>query len=237
MIEWTLPLKLKLLKPQQVRSFVTRQGRLTKSQRTALETLWPEYGIEIDGVGNAHFTQALPHVKDHVLEIGFGDGDTLAQMAEQQPTTGFYGVEVHQPGVGALLRKAKDLELNNLKILYADARDVLEKFVPDGFLDRVQIFFPDPWPKKRHNKRRIVQTHFIESILPKIKAGGCIHCATDWQPYAEHMLEVLQAIPQLKNASTHGDYVARPAYRPETKFERRGERLGHGVWDLIFTVQ
>lgn len=231
MVEWNLPLQLRLLDSQRIRSFVTRQGRLTKGQRAALDELWPKYGLEI---GSGGLAAAMPDARARVLEIGFGNGESLAAMALAEPDVLFVGVEVHQPGVGALLQIIQEKEIQNIRLFYADARDVLTQEVSAASLDRVQIFFPDPWPKKRHLKRRIIQAPFISMILPKLKADGVVHTATDWEPYAEHMLEVLSGIDGLKN--THeGATLGRPDYRPETKFERRGHGLGHGVWDFIFT--
>ena len=230
MSEWNLPLKLSLLDGQKIRSFVTRQGRLTKGQRAALDELWPLYGLE---VGDGRLQKAREGFAQCVFEIGFGNGESLASMALASPTTLFIGVEVHQPGIGALLQSIQEQNITNIRLYYADARDVLSTDVPDESLDRVQIFFPDPWPKKRHHKRRIIQTPFVETLLPKIKQGGVIHTATDWEPYAEHMLEVLSGISGLGN-TCDGASPQRPSYRPETKFERRGQGLGHGVWDFVF---
>lgn len=235
MSDWNLPLQLALNDARQIRSFVTRQGRLTKGQRQALDTLWPTIGLN---AATDNIIAASEHAKARVFEIGFGNGASLAAMAQSHPETMFFGVEVHQPGIGALLQLVEEQQLHNIRLFYADARDVLAQAVPEASLDQVQIFFPDPWPKKRHLKRRIIQQPFIESILPKLKIGGTIHCATDWEPYAEHMLEVLSAIPALKNANPAGGAMdSRPAYRPETKFERRGQGLGHGVWDFVFERQ
>ncbi|MEC8011157.1 MAG: tRNA (guanosine(46)-N7)-methyltransferase TrmB [Pseudomonadota bacterium] len=232
MTEWNLPLKLELKDPRQVRSFVTRQGRLTKGQRAALEALWPRFGLD---AAKDDITKVGQPEQQRVLEIGFGNGDSLAQMGENYPDTLFFGVEVHQPGVGAILQSIEEKGIENIHLFYADARDVLAQAIPDGSLDRVQVYFPDPWPKKRHHKRRIIQTAFVENILPKLKQGGLFHCATDWGPYAEHMLEVLSGIDALENTSTTGGAMeARPEFRPETKFERRGQNLGHGVWDFVF---
>ncbi len=232
MTECNLPLRLQLRDAHQIRSFVTRQGRLTKGQRIAIESLWPKFGLD---VASTIITEHMVEAEERILEIGFGNGESLAQMAAANPRSLFIGVEVHQPGVGALLQLVEEQSLENIRLFYADARDVLSQAVPDGSLDRIQIFFPDPWPKKRHYKRRIIQTHFIKAFLPKLSIRGCIHCATDWEPYADHMLEVLSAIPQLVNMSESGGAMKeRPFYRPETKFERRGHGLGHGVWDFVF---
>lgn len=233
MAEWKLPLQLRLFDSQRIRSFVTRQGRLTKGQRAALDELWPIYGLE---VGAGQLKDAMPDAKARVLEIGFGNGESLAAMALAEPDILFVGVEVHQPGVGALLHLIQQKEIQNIRLFYADARDVLAQEVADGSLDRVQVFFPDPWPKKRHLKRRIIQSAFVQALLPKLKKGGAVHTATDWEPYADHMLEVLSGVEGIANTSD-GATDGRPSYRPETKFERRGHGLGHGVWDFIFTKQ
>lgn len=169
-----------------------------------------------------------------VLEIGFGMGASLVTMAGNNPQQNFLGIEVHSPGVGACLADAHEAELSNLRVMCHDAVEVLENMIPDGSLEMVQLFFPDPWHKARHNKRRIVQTPFVELVLRKLKVGGVFHMATDWQHYAEHMLEVMNGVADYRNQSETGDYVPRPASRPLTKFELRGQRLGHGVWDLMF---
>ena len=169
-----------------------------------------------------------------VLEIGFGMGASLVTMAGNNPQQNFLGIEVHSPGVGACLADAHEAKLSNLRVMCHDAVEVLENMIPDGSLDMVQLFFPDPWHKARHNKRRIVQTPFVELVLRKLKTGGVFHMATDWQPYAEHMLEVMNGVAGYRNLSSDNDYVPRPDSRPLTKFELRGQRLGHGVWDLMF---
>jgi len=168
------------------------------------------------------------------LEIGFGNGDTLALLAERNPDRNYFGIEVHRPGVGRLLRNIEKHGLDNLRVGNHDAVEVLKQQIPDASLDAVLLYFPDPWPKKRHHKRRIVQPEFAELIATKLAPGGRWHLATDWENYAEHMLEVLNACPELENLSPTGDWVERPPERPETHFERRGKRLGHQVWDLMF---
>jgi len=232
MTQWRLPLSLDLIDKRQIRSFVTRQGRLTKGQRLALEESWQDFGVELNAIDSL-----IAQFSDYdavVLEIGFGNGQSLAQMAQAAPNTLFIGVEVHQPGVGALLQQLRERTLSNVRICYADARDVLQA-LPIQSLDRVQIFFPDPWPKKRHHKRRILQPEFVMKIVERLKAGAAVHCATDWLPYAEFMLETLSASPTLVNQQPlNQPFGTRPTYRPPTKFERRGEKLGHGVYDLIF---
>jgi tRNA (guanine-N7-)-methyltransferase len=171
---------------------------------------------------------------DTVLEIGFGMGASLVQMAKDAPEQNFIGIEVHKPGVGSCLSDAAIAGVTNLRVYHHDAMEVLEHAIADGSLARVQLFFPDPWHKKRHHKRRIVQAEFAELIRRKLKIGGVFHMATDWEEYSEHMLEVMQAAPGYQNQSADGSVVPRPDHRPLTKFEARGHRLGHGVWDLMF---
>ena len=214
-----------------VRSFVIRGGRMTEGQRKAFDDFWPSYGLSLfDGVQDMSqlFTQASPLV----VEIGFGMGDSLLEMVAKFTETNFVGVEVHPPGVGRLVNCAGKAELQNLKVYMADANDVMDTCFADNSIDRVQLFFPDPWHKKKHNKRRIVQKPFVDLVARKLKVGGQFHVATDWEPYAEHILEVLSEASALSN--TVADYADKPDYRPKTKFENRGEKLGHGVWDLIF---
>jgi tRNA (guanine-N7-)-methyltransferase len=230
------------LKPEfrdkSIRSFVVRGGRLTHGQRRAFEDAWPRYGLKLaDGAldVDATFTGSA----ELVVEVGFGMGDSLLEMAAAAPAQSFIGIEVHPPGVGRLINEAQLRDLDNLKVYMADANDVLAECFADGSISRFQLYFPDPWHKKKHNKRRIVQPEFLRLITAKLKPGGTLHMATDWQPYAEQMLELLSAAEGLVNTAT-GDngaetgYCPRPDFRPETKFERRGERLGHGVWDLLF---
>jgi len=216
-----------------VRSFVRREGRMTHAQRRALDELGPRYGLPHDQ-GVLDLDGAFGRSAPRVLEIGFGMGDALAEMAAAHPEQDYLGVEVHRPGVGSLLLKLDDLGLSNVRVLCADAVQVLKGCLADHALDAVHIFFPDPWPKKRHHKRRLVQPAFVELVRRKLKPGGRLHLATDWEDYAQHMLEVLETTAGLRNAAGPGGFAPRPDYRPLTKFERRGQRLGHGVWDLIF---
>ncbi|WP_294832683.1 tRNA (guanosine(46)-N7)-methyltransferase TrmB [uncultured Gilliamella sp.] len=219
------------IKPKRtIRSFVLRQGRLTKGQEHALTHLWPIFGIDYQSGTNIEFNHSQPTV----LEIGFGMGASLVEMAKAAPSKNFIGIEVHKPGVGACLMAIEDNQLSNLKVMCHDAVEVLENMIPDNSLDKVQIFFPDPWHKARHNKRRIIQPAFVNLISQKLKSGGILHLATDWQHYAEHMLEVLSNADAFTNLSPTNDYVPRPEDRPITKFEKRGQNLGHGVWDLQF---
>ena len=218
---------------RRIRSFVRRQGRLTKGQQLALDNLWPEMGVEFQQEP-LDLVTLFGRDAPVVLEIGFGMGASLVTMAQNNPHQNFLGLEVHAPGVGACLASAKEAGVENLRVMCHDAVEVLEKMIPDNSLDMVQLFFPDPWHKARHNKRRIVQTPFVELVMRKLKLGGVFHMATDWEAYAEHMLEVMSSIDGYKNQSESNNYVPRPETRPLTKFEQRGQRLGHGVWDLMF---
>lgn len=216
---------------KKIRSFVRREGRLTPGQQRALETWLPEYGLP-EGNSTLDFQQVFGRRAPLVLEIGFGNGDTLLQLASEHSERNFIGIEVHRPGVGRLLKLAGEAGLKNLRVSSEDAIEILEQRIPDASLDRVLLYFPDPWPKKRHHKRRIVQPPFVQLLAKKIRPGGEFHMATDWEPYAEHMLEVMSAAKEFEN--TANGFAARPAERPLTKFEQRGQKLGHGVRDLIF---
>ncbi|MEQ3512973.1 tRNA (guanosine(46)-N7)-methyltransferase TrmB [Pseudoalteromonas sp. SS15] len=218
---------------RKVRSFVKREGRLTKGQAAAIEKCWSSMGLE-HSQGLLDFSQVFGNDNDVVLEIGFGMGKSLVEMAKNAPHLNFIGIEVHRPGVGACLMEADEAGLTNLRVFEHDAVEVLADCIADGSLTTMQLFFPDPWHKKRHHKRRIVQPEFVESLRQKLKIGGVFHMATDWENYAEHMLEVMTAAPGYENISETQDYVPRPDNRPLTKFEQRGHRLGHGVWDLMF---
>lgn len=218
---------------RKVTSFVLREGRLTTGQQKAIDTLWPQMGLDYQAQ-QLDFATLFPQAGPVVMEIGFGMGMSLVEMAKASPKQNFIGIEVHRPGVGACLAEADKQGLTNLKVFNHDAVQVLANCIPDASLTRLQLFFPDPWHKKRHHKRRIVQPEFVQQIRQKLTIGGCFHMATDWQNYAEHMLEVMHQAAGFSNTATEGDYVARPDYRPLTKFEQRGQRLGHGVWDLIF---
>ncbi|HEY0825097.1 MAG TPA: tRNA (guanosine(46)-N7)-methyltransferase TrmB [Ramlibacter sp.] len=217
--------------PRGIRSYVLRTGRTTTGQAKAIEALGPQYLVPyqprpVDLA--ALFGRAAPTV----LEIGFGMGEATAHIAGLMPDKNFLCCEVHTPGVGALLKRIGDLGLTNIRIVQHDAVEVLDHMLPPASLAGVHIFFPDPWHKARHNKRRLVQPHFVAKLLPRLQGGGYIHCATDWEPYAQQMLEVLSAQPELRN--TAEGFAPRPDYRPLTKFENRGIRLGHGVWDVVF---
>lgn len=216
-----------------VRSFVKREGRLSNRQAHALEQLQPIFGLPYQSEPY-DFDDIFGRVAPRVLEIGFGMGKSLVQMAQENPQLDFIGIEVHRPGVGACLADLSDLGLTNLRVIEHDAVDVLKNAVADGGLERLQLYFPDPWHKKRHHKRRIVQTDFADLVRQKLKKDGVFHMATDWQNYAEHMLAVMSQAPGYQNLSPQGNYVERPQWRPLTKFENRGQKLGHGVWDLMF---
>ena len=218
---------------RRIRSFVRREGRLTAGQQRAMEVLFPRFGIE-PGEGLWDLDAIFGRTAPRILEIGFGNGESLAEIARQHPENDYLGIEVHRPGVGHLLMRIEELGLSNLRVVCADAVEVLTQHIPDGSLDGVYLFFPDPWHKKRHHKRRQVQPEWAQLVRRKLRIGGVLHMATDWQDYAEHMLAVLGEAEGFANTSPNGDYLPRPEYRPETKFERRGQRLGHGVWDLIF---
>lgn len=269
-----------------IRSFVKREGKLTTGQQNAIDELWSTQGVDL-GSEQLDLDELFGRSAPVVLEIGFGNGLSLADMAEAHPEMNFFGIEVHRPGVGSCLVQAKKRKLTNIRVSGDDAVLVLNQQIPDGSLDRIQIFFPDPWHKKRHYKRRLIQPDFVENLVKKLKAGGQIHVATDWQHYAEHVLAVLTTNDELKNSVAdapnasnflsedgavlkdselwaeefkpapssrppEGSQTAegyeptdspllsqgvaeKPAYRPHTKYEARGIRLGHGVWDLVFT--
>ncbi len=216
-----------------IRSFVLRQGRMTNAQNQAMETLWPEYGVDWQE-RIVDWDEVFARPAELVVEIGFGNGDALAHMAALQTDRNFIGIEVHPPGVGSALQKIEKKELQNVRLISVDAIDVLEQMFADNSLSELRLYFPDPWHKKKHHKRRIVQSAFLDLLAKKLASGGRLHMATDWQEYAEHMLAVGQAHPAFSNHAANNSYIERPDWRPETHFERRGLRLGHGVWDLIF---
>ncbi|MFV8818840.1 tRNA (guanosine(46)-N7)-methyltransferase TrmB [Haliea sp. E17] len=216
-----------------IRSYVLRTGRMTPGQQRAYASHWASWGLE-HADGALDFAASFGRPGATVLEIGFGMGGSLAAMAAAAPEKNFIGVEVHRPGVGRLLHTMDDEGIGNIRVYCHDAVEVLRDCIPDASLDTVQIFFPDPWHKKRHHKRRLIQPPFVQQLVGKLKPGGVLHLATDWENYAEQMLEVLSAEPALANLAGEGNFSPRPAHRPETKFEQRGERLGHGVWDLLF---
>jgi tRNA (guanine-N7-)-methyltransferase len=222
--------------PRAIRSYVLRAGRMGTGQQRALEELSPRYVLPFQ-TAPIDLANAFGRSAPTVLEIGFGMGGATAQIAALRPQDNFLGVEVHVPGVGALLKLIGEQGLENLRIVQHDAVQVLEQMLTPALLAGVHIFFPDPWHKKKHNKRRLIQAPLVALLASRLAQGGYLHCATDWQPYAEQMLEVLSNEPALENTatdSTAGGYAERPDYRPLTKFEARGLRLGHGVWDLVF---
>jgi tRNA (guanine-N7-)-methyltransferase len=222
------------LSQRSIRSFVIRAGRTTDAQQRALNELWPRFGLpyregRLDlAAAFGRSAEAAPKI----FEIGFGMGETTAKIAAANPQNDYIGIEVHAPGVGALLLRIEEQAIGNLRLIQHDAHEVLEHMIAPSTLAGVHIFFPDPWPKKRHHKRRLVQAPLVALVASRLAPGGYLHCATDWEEYAQQMLEVLSAEPQLQN--TADGYAPRPDYRPLTKFEQRGLRLGHGVWDLVF---
>ena len=214
-----------------IRSFVLRQGRVSNAQLRCHEELMPVFGIEYK-TETLDLAAAFGRSAPTIFEIGFGMGETTATIAKSRPEQNYLGIEVHTPGVGSLLKQLAEGQINNVRIIQHDAVEVLRDMIAPASLDGAHIFFPDPWPKKRHHKRRLIQAPLIALLASRLKPGGYLHCATDWQEYAEQMLEVLSAEPLLEN--TADGFAPRPDYRPLTKFEQRGLRLGHGVWDVIF---
>ena len=218
---------------RKIRSFVKREGRRTPSQDRALRDLLPKFGID-HIPGPLDYSDIYARDADTIMEIGFGMGQSLLEQAQSNPRINYLGIEVHSPGVGSLINGLQTQGLTNVRVCTEDAVEVLADKITQDSLAGVQLFFPDPWHKKKHHKRRIVNQEFAETILSRLKPGGFFHLATDWQNYAEQMLQVLSAVDGFENLSEQGDYINRPDSRPLTKFERRGHRLGHGVWDLMF---
>ena len=219
--------------PRRIRSFVLRAGRTTPAQERALGELWPAYGIDLTEapLDLAHvFGRTAPRC----LEIGFGAGEVIGALAQNNPHIDYLGVEVHRSGVGRLLLRAQQCSFKNLRVICSDAVDVLHDHIADAAFDEILVFFPDPWHKKRHHKRRLIEPSFVSLAAAKLRSGGTLRLATDWQTYAEQMLAVCNANPALESLSPDRTYVPRPEFRPPTRFERRGERLGHGVWDLAY---
>lgn len=220
--------------PRRIRSFVRRGGRLTTSQQKALDDFYPVFGVE-PGLEPIDPAALFGREAPLWLEVGIGNGDALVAMASAQPETNFLGVEVHRAGVGHCLFEVNRLGLRNVRVIEQDAIEVLNQRLPAACVERFLLFFPDPWHKKRHNKRRIVNPAFARTVVRLLRQGGVWHLATDWEDYARQMVEVLEADPDLRNqAGEQGPWSPRPDYRPFTRFERRGERLGHGVWDLFY---
>lgn len=217
---------------RRIRSFVMRQGRITSAQQDALDRLWPQFGIE-RGDSPLATNELFPTQNPITLEVGFGNGSSLATMACEYPERNFIGIEVHRPGVGNLLRLIEEHQLSNVRVMDDDAVEILKHRVSNESIDRFQLFFPDPWHKKKHRKRRIVQPEFTALIAQKLVADGIFHMATDWKDYARHMEKVMEAAPDFTSISDT-PFSPRPDYRPLTKFEDRGLKLGHGVWDLIY---
>ncbi len=214
-----------------IRSYVRRQGRMSQAQERFHAEALPRFGLSF-APQPLDLETVFGRVAPHILEIGFGMGESTAAIAAAHPQNDYLGIEVHTPGVGALCKRLVEQDLSNVRIIDHDAVEVVREMLPERSLDGIHIFFPDPWPKKRHHKRRLIQPPFVALLATRLKPGGYLHCATDWQEYAEHMLEVLSAEALLANQSD--GYALRPSYRPCTKFEARGLRLGHGVWDLVF---
>ncbi|OFZ70536.1 MAG: tRNA (guanosine(46)-N7)-methyltransferase TrmB [Betaproteobacteria bacterium RBG_16_58_11] len=217
--------------PRPIRSYVLRQGRISHAQQRAYDSLLPRFGIPYQAASfdpGQSFGRSAPTV----LEIGFGMGESTAQIAQSRPDLDFIGVEVHTPGVGSLLKQIEESGLSNVRVIQHDAVEVLQHMIGENTLAGAHIFFPDPWPKLRHHKRRLIQPGFVRLIASRLQPGGYLHAATDWEAYAEHILATLSQEPLLEN--TADSYALRPAYRPLTKFEQRGLKLGHGVWDIVF---
>lgn len=219
---------------RKVRSFVRRGGRLTSAQQHALDTLLPKYGLP-SIIGSIDLDSVFPGPGPVYLEIGFGDGEALQTMAQRHPDRNYLGIEVHRPGVGHLLQSLDQKGIRNVRVIVDDAKEVLARRLSESSLDGVYLFFPDPWHKKRHHKRRLVQSDFVEMVWRYLKPGGTLHLATDWQDYANHMKAVVEGSPGFRNVAGKDHFSERPEDRPMTKFERRGARLGHEVWDLIYT--
>lgn len=216
-----------------IRSFVKREGRLTAGQQQAIDSQWAEFGVDYEK-RPLNIRDLFQRDAQTILEIGFGNGDSLWQMAQANPQKNYLGIEVHRPGVGHLLRLVENSDCKNIRVSNYDAIDVLQDQITDNSIDRLQLFFPDPWHKKKHNKRRIVQDNFLIQVARVLKSDGIFHLATDWEHYAKHMLETLNNSDLFTNLSVDNTYVPKPEERPTTKFEKRGQRLGHGVWDLLF---
>jgi tRNA (guanine-N7-)-methyltransferase len=222
---------------RKIRSFVRRDSRMTDAQRRAKEDLWPKIGLELEH-GLCDFAKIFERHAPRILEIGFGSGQSLLTMAKTHPDQDFIGIETHLPGIGALLLGMQLQEINNIRIYYADAVEVLNQCIPQESLDVIQIFFPDPWPKRKHHKRRLIQENFVNCLISKLKRKGTLHLATDWEDYAVQMMQVLSSAQGLSNRAGAGQYSNRSSQRPiVTKFERRGTEAGRQIWELQFTVE
>ena len=219
---------------RKIQSFVRRSGRISKAQSIGLNELWHDYGVDLNEK-KLDFNKLFLSKNNVTLEVGFGNGDSLLEMAIDQPNQNFLGVEVYEAGIGRLINEANKNKLSNLKIIKDDAVEVLTNNILDNSISHFQLFFPDPWHKKKHHKRRIVQISFLDLLSKKLKKDGVVHIATDWENYAEHIMELLESHSHFKNCAGDHMYSLRPKNRPLTKFENRGQKLGHGVWDIIFT--
>ena len=219
---------------RKIQSFVRRSGRISKAQSIGLNELWHDYGVDLNEK-KIDFNKLFLSKNNVTLEVGFGNGDSLLEMAIDQPNQNFLGVEVYEAGVGRLINEANKNKLSNLKIIKDDAVEALTNNILDNSISHFQLFFPDPWHKKKHHKRRIVQISFLDLLSNKLKKDGIVHIATDWENYAEHIMELLESHSHFKNCAGDHMYSLRPKNRPLTKFENRGQKLGHGVWDIIFT--
>ncbi len=219
---------------QRIKSFVLRQGKITPGQKNAINSHLKTYGVSYQEQ-IINLNQVFGRTNPKIIEIGFGMGNATWQIAQTNPNNDYIGIEVHSPGVGSLLMEVEKHQLNNLKIIHHDASLVIKNMIEDNSIDGFHIFFPDPWPKKKHHKRRIIQTEFIQLLCSKLKCGGYIHLATDWSEYGTWMLDILNEIKELTNMATNLGFIERPNYRPLTKFEQRGLKLGHQVHDLLFT--
>ena len=219
---------------RKIQSFVRRSGRISKAQSIGLNELWHDYGVDLTEK-KLDFNKLFLSKNNVTLEVGFGNGDSLLEMAIDQPNQNFLGIEVYEAGVGRLINEANKNKLSNLKIIKDDAVEVLTNNILDNSISHFQLFFPDPWHKKKHHKRRIVQISFLDLLSNKLKKDGIVHIATDWENYAEHIMELLESHSHFKNCAGDHMYSLRPKNRPLTKFENRGQKLGHGVWDIIFT--
>jgi len=218
---------------RKIRSYVRREGRFTPAQKLAYKSLWPVYGLDVTPE-QWDLARLFGRHSDVFLELGFGDGRVLKMLSARHPENDYLGIEVHRPGVGRVMRELEEQGLRNVRVASEDGMEVLQKNIPDQSLAGILIFFPDPWHKKKHKKRRMIQAEFVHAAALRLQQGGILHLATDWEDYAQQMLEVLSAEPLLKNTSLENAYVERPQSRPLTKYEQRGLRLGHGVWDLVF---
>jgi len=224
-----------LSKSRTIRSFSRRTGRMTQAQKNAMTELWEHYGVDVDtNTRNLDLDKYFPRQAPRFLEIGFGMGNALIEMAQNNPDNDYIGIDVHSPGVGSVLARIEEEGLTNVKVMCYDAMELLKRALAPECLDTVYLFFPDPWPKARHHKRRIVRPEFLADIHRILKPQGIFHMATDWENYAEQMLQVTDAFEGLENTAGTGHYTPRPDVRPLTKFEQRGQRLGHGIWDLVY---